>query len=82
MIHVDKANNRARREYLKSILQKPSLRTDRYILALKNSIKGFYKECLRFAFWLVLFFDDTDISNELERILFQLGTIPTLCNGD
>ncbi|XP_001234248.4 protein fantom isoform X1 [Gallus gallus] len=31
VIHVDKANNRARREYLKSILQKPSLRTDRLL---------------------------------------------------
>ncbi|XP_048814872.1 protein fantom isoform X3 [Lagopus muta] len=28
VIHVDKANNRARREYLKSILQKPDLKTD------------------------------------------------------
>ncbi|XP_021264051.1 protein fantom isoform X2 [Numida meleagris] len=28
VIHVDKANNRARREYLKSILQKPDLNTD------------------------------------------------------
>ncbi|XP_042677452.1 protein fantom isoform X6 [Centrocercus urophasianus] len=82
VIHVDKANNRARREYLKSILQKPDLKTDRYILAQKNSIKGLYKERLRFAFWLVLFLDYTDISNELERILFQLGTLPTSCSGD
>ncbi|NXC39207.1 FTM protein, partial [Penelope pileata] len=28
VIYVDKANNRARREYLKSILQKPDLNTD------------------------------------------------------
>ncbi|XP_052541675.1 protein fantom isoform X3 [Tympanuchus pallidicinctus] len=28
VIHVDEANNRARREYLKSILQKPDLKTD------------------------------------------------------
>ncbi|OXB83960.1 UNVERIFIED_CONTAM: hypothetical protein H355_015471, partial [Colinus virginianus] len=28
VIHVDKANNRARREYLKSMLQKPDLNTD------------------------------------------------------
>uniref|UniRef100_A0A669QRN2 RPGRIP1 like n=1 Tax=Phasianus colchicus TaxID=9054 RepID=A0A669QRN2_PHACC len=28
VIHVDKANNRARREHLKSILQKPDLKTD------------------------------------------------------
>ncbi|XP_065589340.1 protein fantom isoform X2 [Cyrtonyx montezumae] len=31
VIHVDKANNRARREYLKSMLQKPDLNTDRLI---------------------------------------------------
>jgi len=39
VIHVDKANNRARREYLKSMLLKPDLHTDRYLLVLKNSIK-------------------------------------------
>ncbi|NXI61900.1 FTM protein, partial [Anseranas semipalmata] len=31
VIHVDKANNRARREYLKSILQKPDANTDRLL---------------------------------------------------
>lgn len=41
MIHVDKANNHARREYLKSMLLKPDLHTDRYIIVLKKSIKVF-----------------------------------------
>uniref|UniRef100_A0A8B9QBE8 RPGRIP1 like n=1 Tax=Apteryx owenii TaxID=8824 RepID=A0A8B9QBE8_APTOW len=34
VIYVDKANNHARREYLKSILQKPDLNTDRIVLAM------------------------------------------------
>lgn len=43
VIHVDKANNRARREYLKSMLLKPDLHSGRYMLVLKNSIKGLFK---------------------------------------